>query len=98
MENKEPNLNENKELDLNEMETAAGGGISELIQAIGMAWDIHNCETNNHCYEWQGELVPEVHYNSPYYWQNKILVCTKCGKKMVSTDYQIVGDIRVPNE
>ena len=78
------------------METITGGGISELFQAMKFAWDIHNCETNHHDYEWKGELENQVHYNSPYYWRNKILVCSKCGKKMVSTDYEIVGDIRVP--
>ena len=82
------------ELNKNELETAAGGGIPEFFQAMKMAWDIHSCENNNHDYEWQGELENEVHFNFPYYWQNKILVCTKCGKKKVTNVYKIVGDIR----
>ena len=86
------------ELKKEEMETVVGGdiisSIKEYVQAMEMAWDIHNCETNDHCYEWQGEVENEVHFNMPFYWKNKILVCTKCGKKKVTTDYVIVDDIR----
>lgn len=85
------------ELNRNEMETVAGGGISEFLTAVKMAWDIHNCENNNHDYEWQGELEEEVHFNFPVYWRNKILVCTKCGRKKVTNLYEIVGSI-VPGQ
>lgn len=84
----------NTELNMNEMETATGGGVSEYFQAMMMAWDIHNCENNNHSFEWQGELDPETHFNVPYYYRYKILVCTKCGKKKLTNDYKIVGDMR----
>ncbi len=79
------------ELNKNEMELTVGGGISDLFRAMRMAWDIHNCEHNDHNYEWQGELEEELHYDFPVYWRNKILVCTKCGKKKVSNLYQIVA-------
>ena len=95
------NKSENKdmqELNPKEMESASGGGISEVFQAIGMAWDIYNCEHDNHSYEWKGELENVTHFTSPYYWQNRILVCTKCGKKKVSDYREIVGDFRVPTD
>ena len=81
-----------KELSTNEMEQADGGtSIPELLRAAGMAWDIYNCRRNNHNYVWQGELDEEVHSDSFRQWQKKILVCTKCGKKIVSVLSHTVG-------
>ena len=85
------------ELSPEEMADVSGGGILDFFHAMLMAWDIHNCENNNHDFVWQGEVESEVHFNVPYYYQYKILVCTKCGKKKVTNDYKIVGDMRASN-
>ncbi len=51
---------EKMEISGNEMETAAGGGVSEFFQAMKMAWDVHNCENNSHDFVWKGELEKPI--------------------------------------
>ena len=80
------------ELNTNEMETAAGGlSLSTLWTAINMMWDIHNCENDAHDYEWKGELDSEVYSRFFYCYRYKIVQCTRCGKKKLSDNIQIIN-------
>ncbi len=78
------------ELNVNEMEQVNGGGISEIFQAIGMMWDIHNCENGHHEWIWLGELEDKVEYYWPCKIRYKIFECTKCGKKQHQTDDHVI--------